>query len=636
MHRLINLRQPATPDDPGVARTRLSASRRTRLRPRTLAVLGAIALGATTVAACAGSGGSGSTVAESTAASSDIAIVPTQQGSTANDIYPLVTGPQVTPYNEQDFQELMYRPLLWYGGQLGNEFGLNTQDSLASAPVYSHGDTVVTITMKKNFYWSDGVPVTARDVVFFFNLLVADKDNYGLYTPGEFPDNIKAVKTLSTYVVQFTLTKAYSPEWFNTNELGQITPFPQQVWDKTSATGKVGNYDETKSGAVAVNKFLISQAQSLNTYGTNPIWQVVDGPWRLKSFSTRGDIDLVPNTKYSGSPHPKLKELIERPYTSDAAEFNALLAGTGLTTGYVPTEDASQVKTLESDGYRTYPSIVYGMNYIVINFNSPAAGPLFRQLYIRQALQHLVNQPQDVKYAYNGSATPSYGPVPLAPKSPFTTAYERSNPYPFSTSAAQSLLASHGWKISKGGTDTCAKPGTAANECGAGIPAGKQLSIKILYASGDADYATMMENFQSAAKSVGVNIELSEGQFNQITAVTGVCKTGQSACNWEGVMYGGSTFGVYPTGNGFFNTDANGQGNYSSAEADTLINDTEYKAGLNYFYQYENYIAKNLPMIWMPWQQYDNSVVLKNLRGYTADQDNPFADTFPENWYYAK
>jgi peptide/nickel transport system substrate-binding protein len=597
-------------------------------------VLLAVTLAAA-VAACASSSGS-ATGAESAAASSDIAIVPTSQGSTANDIYPLVTGAQYTPYNMQDFQELMYRPLLWYGGQVGNEFGFDAQQSLASAPVYSDHDTVVTITLKRNYYWSDGTPVTARDVTFFFHLLVADKDNYGLYTPGEFPDNIASVRAVSPYVVRFTLTRAYSPEWFNTNELAQITPFPQQAWDKTSASGKIGDYDDTPAGARAVNSFLLSQAHSLNTYATNPIWQVVDGPWRLKSYSTRGDIDLVPNPKYSGSVHPKLKELIERPYTSDAAEFDALLSGSGLTDGYVPSEDNNQIPALKSDGYRVFSTPTYGMNYIVINFNSPSAGPLFRQLYIRQALQHLVNQPQDVKYAYSGDATPSYGPVPLAPSSPFTTAYERSNPYPFSTSAALSLLSTHGWTIRKGGTDVCARPGTGAGDCGAGIPAGKQLSFRVLYASGDPDYSVMMEAFQSAAKSVGVTVRLSEGQFNQITAVTGVCSASQAACNWDGVMYGGSTFGVYPTGNGFFNTDANGQGNYSSATADALINDTEYKPQLSYFYAYENYIAQQLPMIWMPWQQSDNYVVLKNLRGFTADEDNPFSDTFPEDWYYAR
>jgi peptide/nickel transport system substrate-binding protein len=626
------LSTPSSPSRAGGSRAGDCRRRRAALRgPGLIAV--AAALLASLLAACASSS-SGSL--ESSAAASDIAIVPTFQGSTANDIFPLVDGAQYTVYNMQDFQYLMFRPLLWYGGALGDEFGLNQQVSLAYAPVWSHGDTVVTIKLKK-YYWSDGMPVTARDITFFYNLLVANKANYGAYTPGEFPDNVKSLKVINPSTVQFTLTRAYSPEWYDTNELSNITPFPQQAWDKTSVTGKIGNYDQTHAGAVAVYKFLISQAQSLNTYSSNPLWQVIDGPWRLKTYSTRGDIVLVPNKHYSGSPKPRLKELVERPFTSGTSQFNALLAGTGLTDGQVPSQDVKQISALKALGYRVYSTATYGINYVVVNFNSPTAGVLFRQLYIRQALQHLVNQPQDVKYAYDGQATPTYGPVPLAPSSPFTTTYERSNPYPYSTSAAVSLLTSHGWTINKGGTDTCARPGTAADDCGAGIAKGKALSFKILYASGEPDYSIMMEAFQSAARSVGIPIILSEGQFNQITAVTGVCKMGQSACNWDGVMYGGSTFSVYPTGNGFFNTNANGQGNYNSATADTLINATEYKPGLNLFDKYENYIAQQLPMIWMPWQQVEyDYVVLKNLRGFTADQDNPFADTFPENWYFAK
>jgi peptide/nickel transport system substrate-binding protein len=589
----------------------------------------AIALSAGLLAACSSSGGAASN-------SSGIAIVPTQQGSTPNDIFPIVSGPQVTVYNQQEFQWLMYRPLLWYGGQPGSEFGLYNQISLADAPVYSDNDTVVTITLKK-YYWSDGTPVTARDVTFFFNLVAANKDYWGDYTPGEFPDNVKSVQAVNPQTVRFTLTRSFSPTWYSTAELSDLIPLPQQAWDKTSGGGKIGNYDETHAGAVAVFNYLLSQARSLNTYATNPIWQVVDGPFRLKSYSTRGDIDLVPNTHYSGSPKPRLGELVERPFTSDTAEFDALLANTGLTTGFVPNQDDSQIPALKSDGYTVYNTLTYGFNYIVINFNSPNAGYLFRQLYIRQALQRLVNQPQDVKYAYNGNATPSYGPVPLAPVSPYTTPYERSNPYPFSITAAESLLRAHGWTVRPNGTDVCSSPGTGSADCGAGIPAGKTLTFKILYASGDTGYSIMMDNFQSAAHTAGIDIVLSQGQFNQITAVTGVCSMGQSACDWDGVMYGGSTMGIYPTGNGFFNTNANGQGNYNSAEADQLINDTEYQPGISYFYDYENYISQQLPFIFVPWEQMSlNNVVAGDLRGFTADEDNPFADTFPENWYFTK
>lgn len=111
---------------------------------------------------------------------------------------------------------------------------------------------------------------------------------------------------------------------------------------------------------------------------------------------------------------------------------------------------------------------------------------------------------------------------------------------------------------------------------------------------------------------------------------------GQSACNWDGVMYGGTTWSVYPTGNGMFNTDANGQGSYSSPTADALINDTEFEPGMGPYDQYVNYISQQLPMIWLPWEQMgDNFVVKSDVKGYAADQDNPFNDIFPENWSFS-
>jgi peptide/nickel transport system substrate-binding protein len=619
---------------------KLPADPRTALRRplrRPLLTGAAIVLLAGVAACSGGSGGAaGLTSLEASAAKSDVAIVQTQTGSTANGIYPIDTGSQETPFTEQMFQDLMWRPLLWYGGQTGNEFGLYNALSVGDAPVWSDNDTVVTVTLKP-YKWSDGQAVTARDVVFYMNMIKADKNNWGGYTPGEFPDNVKSYAALSNSTVQFTLTRSFSPLWYDTNQLSDVIPLPQQEWDRESAGGPVGSYDLTPSGATKVNNFLVAQDQQESSYASNPIWQVVDGPWKLAKFSASGDIDLVPNAAYTGPDKPHLKELIYRPYTSSTAEFDALLTGAGLTSGYIPNADVSQTSELESEGYQVYNTPYYGINFVVINFNSPTVGYLFRQLYIRQALQELVNQPQDVKYAYSGQATPSYGPVALVPASPYLTSYEKNNPYPYSVANATSLLSSHGWKINKGGTDVCTQPGTGPGECGAGIPAGKQLIFKFVYASDDPEYTVMMDNYQSDASYAGVKLQLSQGAFNNITGITGVCAMGTSACNWEGVMYGGQIDAVYPTGNGYYNTDAPGQGNYNSAQADTLINQTMYSPSTAAFDEYENYIAEQLPMIWMPWQQTDyNAVVLKNLHGFTGDMDNPFSDTFPELWNYAK
>ena len=50
----------------------------------------------------------------------------------------------------------------------------------------------------------------------------------------------------------------------------------------------VGNYDQTTAGAKAVRNFLDSQAHNIGTYATNPLWQVVDGPWKLSQFRSDG------------------------------------------------------------------------------------------------------------------------------------------------------------------------------------------------------------------------------------------------------------------------------------------------------------------------------------------------------------
>lgn len=598
-----------------------------RTTSKVLSGLGLAVLGSAVLAACSSTASGGGT-AQTTA------VVPSSAGSTPDQIFPIFTGAQNTVVNEQDFQWLMYRPLIWYGGEVGNEFGYNP-DSIAEPPVYSDSDTVVTITLKK-YSWSDGAPVTARDVQFDFNLIKANKANYGGYTAGAFPDNVKSFEVLNPREVRLTLTRAYSPLWFNSNELSLLAPLPQQVWDKTSASGKVGNYDETTTGAVAVYKYLFAQSSHLSTYATNPLWQVVDGPWKLKSFSTRGDIDLVANRRYSGPVKPTLSEFIERPFTSDTAEFNSLLAQSGLATGYIPSADTSQSSTLAGEGYRTFRSLTYGLNNVYLNYNNSTDGYLFRQLYIRQALQRLVNQPQDVQYALHGAGNPSYGPVPLEPASPYTTHYETSNPYPFSVSSATALLTSHGWTVHPGGTDTCARPGTGPSDCGAGIKAGQPFTLKVLYPSGDPNFAVMMESWQSAARSAGIGMALSSGQFNQVTSEISVCKMGTAACSWQAGTWGGWTLNQYPTGQGIFTTDTTGMPAPIGPEINKLVNETEYSPSLQAFTSYENYVAQELPTLFMPWEQGSNSVVLKSLQGYSADQHNPFGDTFPELWHFSK
>jgi peptide/nickel transport system substrate-binding protein len=561
--------------------------------------------------------------------------------ATPNYIFPLAAFQYFSVANLSQFQELMYRPLYWFG-KAGKPV-LNEGLSLADPPVFSDHDRVVTIHLKP-YKWSDGEPVSARDVLFWMHLLKAEKSIWAGYVAGAFPDNVIGMKALNSTTVQFTLNGSYNPTWFTYNELSQITPLPL-AWDRTSLSQPIPSATATSlpastpAGAKAVYNFLNTEAKKLSTYATSPLWSVVDGPWKLKSFSTDGRAVFVPNPKYSGSPKPSISEFIEEPFTSSTAEFDLLRsAKNALTVGYLPLHDFSQATVLKSMGYRLVTTYPFGFNYFVPNLNNPTVGPIFRQLYVRQALQHLVDQTGWIKAFDHGVAAPSYGPVPVEPANDFVSPFERSNPYPFSVAAAKKLLASHGWKV-VAGVQTCENPGTGAGQCGAGIAKGATMDFTLEYATGSTTIKDAMINYQSEAAQAGIKINLTTGTFDQVIGVAVACTPSQSTCKWEMGNWGGGW--VYspdyePTGGEIFATGAGSNAsNYSSKTADHLIDLTHTapaSQSLPDLYRYEDYIAKDLPVIFQP-EEGTEVVLASNLGGWSF---NPYENLDPESWYFTK
>ncbi len=231
-----------------------------------------------------------------------IALTPTD--SQFNFIFPLLNFNNDTFANVDYSQYLMWRPLYWFGSP--GRVGVNDKESLADpVTVTTAGEKTIATIQLRTYRWSDGEPVTSRDVQFWINLLRAGKASFWGYRPGEFPDNVTSFKTLSASRFSLTFDHRYSAEWLY-NQLGLIIPLPQHAWDKESPGGPVGNYDLTSAGAKAVDDFLLAQNKALSAYATNPLWQVVDGPWKLASYaSSTGDAGYVRNPRYSGRPRAR-------------------------------------------------------------------------------------------------------------------------------------------------------------------------------------------------------------------------------------------------------------------------------------------------------------------------------------------
>jgi len=556
-----------------------------------------------------------------------------QPGTAPNWILPFEPPAYEFAPNEFEFANLMWPSLYRFG--LHNQLGVNYGVSMARPPIFSDGGRTVTITLR-HYRWSDGAPVTSADVKFWMQIVRAERANWGFYVPGEFPDNVTRMAFPSRYTFSLTFNRAYNRNWLIGNELSLISPIPQHAWDRTSAHAPVGNDAATTAGARAVYQFLSYQSQQLSTYGSNPLWRVVDGPFVIDSYvPVTGEAVLRANPSYSGPDQPHVAFIREVPFTSDQAEFDTLRAG-GLDYGYLPSQDLALRTYFRSKGYTLAPWVSWSITYIDINFRNPQVGPMFRQLYVRQAIQSLVDQPGIIRHILAGYGYPTYGPVPTQPVSALLSRVERHWIYPYDPAHARALLAAHGWAIHQGGTTTCARPGTGPGECGAGIRAGAGLSFQLRYGGGFISMTQEMEVLKSDMSQAGIQLGVQSAPESTVYGDVAPCHraTGQN-CSWQMLDYGtpgGSwIFGDYPSGELLFATGAAANGGaYSSPATDAAINATHLESGLAPMYRYEANVAKQLPVIWFPTADYALSEIAPTLHGVIPQNPLQFVD--PQDW----
>ena len=620
---------------------------RRRLRLAAVAAVGVVALVA---AGCSSSGGGSSPSSSSgTPVKGGTVTVALSAGVTNSWIFPFYSITNASVFNGNQFQWMFYRPLYMFGANNDTSVTVNYPLSAADQPVYSNGGKTVVVKLK-GWKWSDGESVDAQSVIFFMNMAKAEKAIWYAYAPGLLPDNVVSYKATGPDQVTFQLNQPYSSLWYTYNQLSEINPMPL-AWDVTSLGAKPGSGGCSTDSAAdgwakckAVYNFLTAQAKIASTYATNPLWQVVDGPWKLSSYNTDGNVTIVPNTAYSGSPKPKLSAVKFVPFTSDTAEYTALKTGR-VDIGYIPTQDLPQKPTDSylpatnplGSSYYLQAFLNYGIQYSQPNFNNRQVGYLVRQLYIRQAMQYAENQPGISKAIWRGYATPDAGPVPTVPANEFEPAIEKENggvgPYPYDPAKAKSLLTSHGWK-EVGGVMTCQDP----SKCGKGITKGEQLKMTFVYSTGVAAATATYQTIKSEEAQVGIDVTLVGESFNSIIGQSAPCSPMSSKCNVQVFAYGGWIFdgpGMEPTGEPLFATGAgSNSGNYSDPTMDKLINETHTSSSLTVFHNYATYTAQQLPFMWVPVPQpFAVQAVTSKLKGVTF---SPMFTLLPEYWYFTK
>jgi peptide/nickel transport system substrate-binding protein len=120
--------------------------------------------------------------------------------------------------------------------------------------------------------------------------------------------------------------------------------------------------------------------------------------------------------------------------------------------------------------------------------------------------------------------------------------------------------------------------------------------------------------------------------FDDLLPDTVPCKPTASSCKWTFLYLGGWLFngpGFEPTGEPLYQTGSpNNSGSYSNSEMDTLINETHTSASMTVFHNYANYLAEQVPVLYLPW--YTSVDAISN--GLHNAKWSPFLTWYPQYW----
>ena len=295
--------------------------------------------------------------------------------------------------------------------------------SLATKWTTSPDGLTWTYTIRSGVKWSDGVPLTAKDVAYTFNRVMKgsyEQTNYGSYVAG-----ITSVTAPNDTTVVMK-TKTPSPIMLRL----AISILPAHIWSKVSS----------------------AQVKSYK----NEVGAVGSGPFVLAERKTGQFLRLTANKNYWGGA-PKIDELVYRVYGNADALAQALKKG---EVDFADNLDADVWESLQNTpGIKAYAGTYFGFDELA--FNTGAAlddgtpigdgNPALKNKKVRQALNYAINRDTIVERTLNGNGSTGSTIIPPI----FANLHQKpATPYTFNLAKAGQLLDEAGYKKGADGKRT--------------------------------------------------------------------------------------------------------------------------------------------------------------------------------------
>ena len=353
--------------------------------------------------------------------------------------------PLATDASSHEVADLIYVSPLKY------DKDINLVPYAAESYEVLEGGRLLRFTLRKDIRWTDGEPLTARDVEFTYKLMVDPN------TPTAYAEDYLAVK-------EFRRTGEYTFE---------------ARYDKPFARALV-----TWAHAILPRHLLQGQDLLKTPLARKPVGA---GPYMLKEWTGGNRLVLVPNPDYFEG-RAYIDEVVMRIIPDQSTQFMELKSGNLDIINLSPQQYLLQTEDQDwARNYRKFQYVTSGYTFLGYNLKSP----LFSDVRVRQAMLHAIDKDEIVRGVLLGLGQAANGPY-----KPGTWAFNEGIPdNEFDPARARRLLAEAGWKRrSVDGPLVDAK--------------GRAFAFTILTNQGNSQRIKAAIIIQSRLKDLGIKVEI--------------------------------------------------------------------------------------------------------------------------------
>jgi peptide/nickel transport system substrate-binding protein len=292
---------------------------------------------------------------------------------------------------------------------------------LDGVPEVSRNPFTVTYELKDEAEWSDGVPITARDIQFTLEVCRNPDFNIAVRQGCDKVD-MAASEIVDDKTFRMVFTEPYAP------------------WKSLFSTA---------SGAIL-------PAHVLEGKDFNKVWNyqipVSSGPFEFGGWNRGQDLTLVKNENFWGDPKPSLDRVVVRFVEDSTAQVQALLGGEiDMLSSQAQLELVEQVKDI--DGVTSEAAAGAVWEFFEFNFAVPGLGKEFP--FVRQAIAQGIDRQALVEALIapmNPDAKIMQSLIYVNTQDEYRPAFDR---WRYDPAAAERLLESHGCTKGEDGIRSC-------------------------------------------------------------------------------------------------------------------------------------------------------------------------------------